>query len=120
LPEAYKAKMGPKGTASDGEFGSFAHAFEMIQVVMSTRSRRRMLWKFFELFRSASNAHNKIIREYLDPLVRKALEEKREYSSLSKDAQEETSGSFLRYLAMSTEGWPVDLILIRTDLSKPS
>jgi hypothetical protein len=63
-----------------------------------------MVWKYFELFRNASDVHMKIVREYIDPLVHKALQEKQEYSSLSEEAQQETSGSFLRYLAMSTEG----------------
>jgi hypothetical protein len=106
--------MGPKGSESDGEFGSFAHAFESVQQVMSVRSRRRMAWKYFELFKSSSDVHMKIIREYFDPLIRKAFQEKREYGSLSKEAQQELSGSFLRYLAMSTEGQFVGLILMRT------
>jgi hypothetical protein len=106
--------MGPKGSALEGEFGSFATAFEGVQHVLSTRSRRRMAWKYFEIFRSASDVHMKVIREYIDPIVLKALQEKREYDSLGEEVKEEMTGSFLRYLAMSTEGQLVRLIFMRT------
>jgi hypothetical protein len=89
--------MGPKGSASEGSFGSFASAFEELQYIVSTRIRRGMLWKYFEMFRNASDAPMKTVREYLDPIVLRAIEEKEKYKA-------EISGSFLHYLAMSTEG----------------
>jgi hypothetical protein len=63
-----------------------------------------MVWKYFEFFQNASDAPMKIVREYIDPLVHKALEERDKYQTLSKEEQAETSDSFLRFLAMSTEG----------------
>lgn len=112
LPKAYEAKLGPKGSAIEGSFGSFATAFEEAQQILSARARKRALWKFAEFFHNESDAPVKVIREYLDPLVRQALDEKEQYKSLDKDAEEETSGSFLRYLAMSTD----DVTMIREEL----
>ena len=99
--------MGPKGSAIEGSFGTFATAFEEAQKMLSRRWRRRVLWKFFELFHNPSTRPVKVIREYLDPLVHKALEEKKQYQSIGKDKPEDSADSFLCYLAMSTDskGW---------------
>jgi hypothetical protein len=106
LPQAYKAKLGPKGSAIEGAFGTFATAFEQVQQILSKRVRRRMLWKYFELFRNSSAAPMKKVKEYIDPLVRRALEEKEQYQSLSEEEQIESSESFLRYLALTSTGMP--------------
>jgi hypothetical protein len=103
LPKAYKSKLGPKGSAIEGHFGAFATAFEEAQQILTSRIRRRVLWKYIEFFRNASDAPVKVIKNYLDPLVRKAVEEKEEFKSLGKDRLEDSSDSFLRYLAMSTD-----------------
>jgi hypothetical protein len=103
LPKAYKAKCGPKGSAIEGDFGAFATAFEEAQQILSARGRSREIWKFIEFFRNASDAPVKVIKDYLDPLVHKALEEKEEFKSLGKDKLEDSSDSFLRYLAMTTD-----------------
>ena len=46
----------------------------------------------------------KIVKDYIDPLVCRAIEEKEKYQTLSGEEQLESSESFLRYLALSTEG----------------
>jgi hypothetical protein len=105
LPKAYKAKCGPKGSAIEGEFGAFATAFEETQQILSLRNRQRATWRFLEFFKNASTPHMNVIKDYLDPLVRQALEEKEEYKKLGKDEKEdETAGSFIRYLAITTNG----------------
>ena len=108
LPVAYKAKCGPKGSAIEGSFGTFATAFEEAQQVLTRRRLQRGLWKFFEFFKNASAPSSKAIREYLDPLVRKALEEKDAFKSIGKDRPEDSTDSFLRHLAMSTNSEPFD------------
>lgn len=104
LPKAYEAKLGPKGSAIEGSFGTFAQAFEEAQEILSERARQRSLWKFGELFKNRSTPSVKVIREYLDPMVRKAVAEKEEFKSIGKDKPEDSADSFLRYLAMSTDG----------------
>ena len=63
--------------------------------------KRESLWKVYEFFKNPSTAPVKVIREYLDPLVQKALEEKRHAGST--ESPEDSADSFLRYLAMSTD-----------------
>jgi hypothetical protein len=96
--------LGSEGSASEGEFGTFVTAFEDTQRNLSKRLRRRMTWKYFELFRSANAAPMKVVKDYIDPLVCRAIEEKEKYQTLSREEQLESSESFLRYLALSTEG----------------
>ncbi|THH19509.1 hypothetical protein EW146_g1655 [Bondarzewia mesenterica] len=76
LPVAGRAKLGPKGSSIEDEFGTFAWAFEDIQVQIARRTRIGKPWPLFELFKDKTAKSNAIVRNWLKPLVESALREK--------------------------------------------
>ncbi|KAF8882235.1 cytochrome P450 monooxygenase CYP63 [Infundibulicybe gibba] len=101
LPVAGKTTMGPKGSATTDEWGSFAQAFEMAQQIITTRGRIGHLWPLFELFWDKSEPHIKVIRSWLDPLVKQALNDKIriQNAGLSNPVADKT---FIQHLSDST------------------
>lgn len=104
LPAAGKAELGPKGTATEGAFGSFAVAFEDAQMhVIKRASATDVFWTAREFFKDKSGGNRKILDEYLFPLAKKAIAEsqaRQHGKGEALDARE----SFLENLAASTDG----------------
>ena len=94
--------MGPKGSATEDVWGSFAAAFEMAQQIITQRARIGYLWPLFELFKDQTEPHVKIIQDWLDPLVKQALNDKLRAAKagVSDPIADKT---FLQHLADSTE-----------------
>ncbi|KAJ4478450.1 cytochrome P450 [Lentinula aciculospora] len=92
-------KMGPKGSAIDDEFGSFAWAFEDVQIKISTRMRVGNIWPMFELFQDKTEKSNAVVHDFLRPLVDQALEKKHMEDNKVGDENE----TFLDHLAQSTD-----------------
>lgn len=111
LPVAGKAKMGPKGSLSEDRWGSFTAAFEMAQVNITNRGRLGSIWPLFELFKDKNEEHSRVIREWLDPLVRHVLDERAEMekAGISKCTSEK---NFLQHLADNSQ----DPVFIRDQL----
>ncbi|KAJ3891299.1 cytochrome P450 monooxygenase CYP63 [Lentinula edodes] len=111
LPVAGKTKMGPKGSATEDPWGSFASAFEMAQQVITARSRVGYFWPLFELFRDKNAPNAEVVHRWLDPLVKSALSEKEkmEKAGICSPVAEK---NFLQHLAESTD----DPIIIRDQL----
>ncbi|KDR66926.1 hypothetical protein GALMADRAFT_258809 [Galerina marginata CBS 339.88] len=111
LPIPGKTQMGPKGSATEDAWGSFAKAFEMAQVNITARGRLGSIWPLFELFKDKNEEHCKAIKLWLDPLVRKALDDKRrlDQAGVSTPIADK---NFMEHLAESTD----DPILIRDQL----
>jgi hypothetical protein len=103
LPVPGEATMGPKGSATHDTWGSFAQAFEMAQQIITTRGRLGYFWPLFELFGDKTLPHVKTIHQWLDPIVQKALDDKRkmEEAGIRSPVGEKT---FLQHLADSTQG----------------
>ncbi|EEB87979.1 hypothetical protein MPER_14447 [Moniliophthora perniciosa FA553] len=68
--------MSPKGSATEDSWGSFAHAFEKAQEVVTARARVGYFWPLFELFRDKNAKNAKVIHDWVEPLVNEALSEK--------------------------------------------
>ncbi|KAF9078274.1 cytochrome P450 monooxygenase CYP63 [Rhodocollybia butyracea] len=102
LPVAGKTKMGPKGSATEDPWGSFTRAFEMAQQVITARSRIGYFWPMFELFGDKNASHSEVVHQYLDPLVRSALDEK-ERMSRAGICSPVADKNFLQHLAESTD-----------------
>ncbi|KAJ3718098.1 cytochrome P450 monooxygenase CYP63 [Lentinula guzmanii] len=111
LPVAGKTKMGPKGSATEDPWGSFASAFEMAQQVITARSRVGYFWPVFEIFRDKNAPNAEVVHRWLDPLVKSALGEKErmEKAGICSPVAEK---NFLQHLAESTD----DSIIIRDQL----
>ncbi|KAJ7661715.1 cytochrome P450 monooxygenase CYP63 [Mycena rosella] len=111
LPVAGKTAMGPKGSATDDSWGAFAQAFEMAQQIVTDRGRIGHMWPLFELFKDKNEDNVNVIRTWLDPLVRRAVEDKRtaQKAGIESPVADKT---FLQHLADSTD----DYVLIRDQL----
>ncbi|KAJ7479871.1 cytochrome P450 monooxygenase CYP63 [Mycena latifolia] len=111
LPVAGKTEMGPKGSATDDSWGAFAQAFEMAQQTITARGRIGHMWPLFELFKDKNEDHVNVIRTWLDPLVRRAVDDKRraQKAGIESPVADKT---FLQHLADSTD----DPVLIRDQL----
>jgi len=94
--------MGPKGSATHDTWGSFTHAFEAAQQIVTTRARLGYFWPLFELSGDKSSTHTKAIKNWLDPVVSQVLEDSTQAKISGKSSDEETS--FLQHLAESTDG----------------
>ncbi|KAF5370503.1 hypothetical protein D9615_010334 [Tricholomella constricta] len=111
LPVPGKTPVGPKGSATLDEWGSFTGAFEMAQQIVTTRARIGYLWPLYELFGDKTQPYVKVIQTWLDPLVKQALEDKAlsQRAGITSPTADKT---FLQHLVDSTE----DAILIRDQL----
>ncbi|KAJ7243899.1 cytochrome P450 monooxygenase CYP63 [Mycena haematopus] len=111
LPIPGKTEMGPKGSATDDSWGAFAKSFEMAQQIITARGRIGYLWPVFELFKDKNEANAAVIQAWLDPLVRRAVDDKQraQKSGIDSPVAEKT---FMQHLADSTD----DPVLIRDQL----
>ncbi|KXN82490.1 Cytochrome P450 52E2, partial [Leucoagaricus sp. SymC.cos] len=103
LPKPYKTPMGPKGSATQDTWGAFANAFDEAQMNITKRARIGYLWPLAELFGDRNRQHAEVIREWLDPLVKKALEEKGRFDNGDSIESPVGDKTFLQHLADSTE-----------------
>ncbi|KAF8063490.1 cytochrome P450 monooxygenase CYP63 [Lyophyllum atratum] len=111
LPIPGKTPMGPKGSATLDEWGSFTGAFEMAQQIVTTRARIGYLWPLFEIFGDKMIPYMEVVQKWLDPLVGQALADKAhsQKAGISNGIADKT---FLQHLVDSTD----DPILIRDQL----
>jgi len=87
---------------ADG-FDNFMDAFVKIQHVALERSIRGGLWPLFEILGDKSKKYGDIIKEWVTPLVERALEHKRKMSEQGHQIQNDQS-TLLEYLAYSFDG----------------
>ena len=73
LPKPRKAALGTKGSMAEGDYGSFVNAFEELQAVITTRSRRLWIWPLYELFVDQTKSHNKAIDDWVRNSVRQLV-----------------------------------------------
>ncbi|KAJ6629919.1 cytochrome P450 monooxygenase CYP63 [Mycena sp. CBHHK59/15] len=111
LPVAGKTEMGPKGSATDDSWGAFAKAFEMAQQIVTDRGRIGHLWPLFELFKDKNEVNVTVIQAWLDPLVERAVDDKRRAQKAGIDSPV-ADKTFLQHLTDSTD----DPVLIRDQL----
>jgi len=103
LPEPYKTPMGPKGSSTTDTWGNFAGAFDEAQINITKRARIGYLWPLLELFEDRNSRHAKVISGWLDPLVKRALEEKKMTNATGDSRTTVGDKNFLQHLADSTE-----------------
>lgn len=103
LPKAGEAKLGPKGSAIEGEFGEFAQAFEEAQQLVSTRARLGNIWPLIEFFGDRTSKAVAAINRYLGPMVQTVLQEKRKAQSSGFTKTGEDT-NFLQYMSKKIDG----------------
>jgi hypothetical protein len=109
-PLAGKSRMGPKGSALEGSWGSFAHSFETAQINVTTRARIGHWWPLLELSKDINKEHAEVVHGWLDPLVADSLSD-RGYST-RRSSKDLSGTSFLQYLAENTKGLANPFLLV--------
>lgn len=103
LPQPSRARLGPKGTAPEGDYGSFVVAFEDGQgSVVRRASSSNIVWTVSEFFGDKLAPVRKGLDDYLMPLARKAVDSRKE--RVRGGLKLEEDASFLDHLAASTDG----------------
>ncbi|KAF9265059.1 cytochrome P450 [Marasmius fiardii PR-910] len=105
-----KSSKDGHGSPTPGWDG-FTQAFETAQQVITSRGRLGYFWPLFELFKDKNAENVDVIHEFLEPLVKEALDEKEKMKSkgVVSPVGERT---FLQHLCESTD----DPVIIRDQL----
>ena len=92
-------------TLSYGEdgFGTFTDAFMAIQEEICRRNLLGGIWPLFELFEDKCEKHKRIIRNWIDPLVARAVRIQKEMEGKGQTVDPKDS-KFLEYVATTTQG----------------
>ncbi|KAH9979194.1 cytochrome P450 monooxygenase CYP63 [Russula compacta] len=109
LMQPGRVVLGPKGSApADGgtEWDQFTNAFETVAVLITRRGVQGDTWPLLELFKDKTEEPIQVIMDWLQPLVREALDRKAKRKEGNGDAKVSTHDDetvFLDYLADRTD-----------------
>jgi hypothetical protein len=111
LTQPGRVVLGPKGSApADGgsEWDVFTNAFETLAVLITRRGVQGDTWPLLELFKDKTEEPIQVIMDWLEPLVRRALERKAKRMEASwgdaKVSSRDDETVFLDYLADQSDG----------------
>jgi len=96
---------------ADGGFSSFISAFAEIQDIVFKRNSFGELWPLTELLGDTTEPLGDIIKQFVDPIVQRALEHKRKMMEMGQQVEADQC-TFLEYLAWRND----DAGLIRDQL----
>lgn len=98
-PSTVKAATSRRVHPSD----SFANAFQKAQVASAARSRFGQFWPLVEFWESKVEKEIQAVFDYVDPIVKCALERKKE-KEVSKAEGEDDDETLLEHLVKRTDG----------------
>lgn len=111
LTQPGRVVLGPKGSApADGgsEWDVFTNAFETLAVLITRRGVQGDTWPLLELFKDKTEEPIQVIMDWLEPLVRRALDRKTKRREASwgdaKVSSRDDETVFLDYLADQSDG----------------
>jgi len=110
LTQPGRVVLGPKGSApadGGGEWDAFTNAFETVAVLITRRGVQGDTWPLLELFKDKTEEPIQQIMDWLEPLVREAINRKakrREAHGDAKVSPRDEHTVFLEYLADRTDG----------------
>ncbi len=111
LTQPGRVVLGPKGSApADGgsEWDMFTNAFETVAVLITRRGVQGDTWPLLELLKDKTEEPIQVIMDWLEPLVREALDRKSKRMEASwgdaKVSSRNEETVFLDYLADQTDG----------------
>ena len=87
----------------EGGFSSFTKAFDEIQDIIFKRSSFGPLWPLAELSGDSTVPLANIVKQFVDPIVRRALEHKRKMMEKGQQVEADQC-TFLEYLAWRNDG----------------
>ena len=108
LTQPGRVVLGPKGSApadGGGDWDVFTNAFETLAVLITRRGVQGDTWPLLELFEDKTEGPIQVIMDWLEPLVKEALNRKakrKEANAKASSRDEDTV--FLDYLADRTDG----------------
>lgn len=105
LTEPGKVKLGPKGSIPidrADEFDVFTEAFERVAVLVTRRGAQGTTWPLMELFKDKTEEPIQIIMDWLEPLVKHAVEKRDSMKGLQSPNVDDNA--FLDFLASQTDG----------------
>ncbi|KAL5632233.1 hypothetical protein ACGC1H_000286 [Rhizoctonia solani] len=104
LPIAYKAQIGPRGTAAPTSYGSFVSAFDEAQTVMPVRGRMGpYVWPVVEWKQDEAGKHRRVVDEWVKPLIDSAMRRREDYVSGGGDKTKPAGETFIDDLVSSTD-----------------
>jgi hypothetical protein len=111
LTQPGRVVLGPKGSApADGgsEWDVFTNAFETLAVLITRRGVQGDTWPLLELFEDKTEGPIQVIMDWLEPLVKEAINRKVKRRETNGDAAKVSARDedtvFLDYLADRTDG----------------
>ncbi|KAH8983624.1 cytochrome P450 monooxygenase CYP63 [Lactarius akahatsu] len=109
LTQPGRVVLGPKGSApadGGGEWDVFTNAFETVAVLITRRGVQGDTWPLLELFKDKTEEPIQVIMDWLEPLVKEAINRKakrREANGDAKVSARDEDTVFLDYLADRTD-----------------
>jgi hypothetical protein len=88
---------------ADGGFSSFIDAFAEIQDIIFKRNSFGTLWPLTELSGNLTEPLGNIVKQFVDPIVQRALEHKRKMEEKGQQVEIDQC-TFLEYLAWRNDG----------------
>ena len=108
LTQPGRVVLGPKGSApADGgsEWDEFTNAFETVAVLITRRGVQGDTWPLLELFKDKTEEPIQVIMDWLEPLVRQAMDRKaKRMEGDAKTSAHDEDTVFLDYLSDRTDG----------------
>ena len=108
LTQPGRVVLGPKGSApADGgsEWDEFTNAFESVAVLITRRGVQGDTWPLLELFKDKTEEPIQAIMDWLEPLVRQAMDRKaKRIEGDAKVSSHDDDTVFLDYLSDRTDG----------------
>jgi len=99
-PSTARAATSRKVHSSD----SFADAFQKAQVASAARSRFGQFWPLFEFWESKVEKEMQTVFDYVDPIVRRAIEAKTAKELSKAEEGEDEDETLLEHLVKLTDG----------------
>ena len=88
---------------ADGGFSSFINAFAKIQDIVFKRNSFGIYWPLAELFGDSTEPLGNVIKQFVDPIVQRALEHKRKMVEKGQQIEPDQC-TFLEHLAWRNDG----------------
>lgn len=97
----------------DGGFSSFINAFAEIQDLVFKRNSFGVFWPLTELTGDSTEPLGDVIKQFVDPIVRRALEHKKMMIEKGQEVEVDTC-TFLEYLAWRNDGKHISELSLRS------
>ncbi|KAJ1300310.1 hypothetical protein OPQ81_005132 [Rhizoctonia solani] len=103
LPVAYKAQIGPRGTAAPTSYGSFVSAFDEAQTLIPVRGRMGpYIWPVTEWKGDKACRHRRVVDEWVRPLIENAIQRREEFLKAGGERSRPAGDTFIDDLVSST------------------